>query len=262
MLLLMRDKAQLNLRQQLQMQDSLAELEHQRISLLQEHVRMEKLFNNVNAALVATDEQDQIILVNQGFEKRTGFVGSELLQQDFRSFFRNTISDLVRPSVSQQLLVSKNGEDWPCQLVVHPLDSAGRCEWIWTLSELTEIKSLPDPILNQKNMFLPSLNQSDLNGGEFLGRLLELTVNYYRLATGGTSASLAEQSGCWHITMNGSSPRAYMLERYLDPKRIPKKPNWVVILKTCDWVLETCEERQPLKEEILQLKQSIEERVI
>jgi hypothetical protein len=62
--------------------------------------------------------------------------------------------------------------------------------------------------------------------------------------------------------MNGSTPRAYMLERYLDPRRFPKKPSWVPIIKTCNWVLECCEEQQPLKDDILQLKRSIEESII
>jgi len=96
---------------------------------------------------------------------------------------------------------------------------------------------------------------------EDLRHLLELTANYYRPATGGTLAELGEQSGCWHITMNSSTPRAYMLERYLDLKRLPKKPKWGLVFRTCDWVLRECEEQQPLKQEILQRKQLIEERI-
>ena len=259
----MRVKAQLILRQQLQMQDSLAELEHQRISLLQEHVRMEKLFDTVDTALVVTDEQDRIILVNQGFEKRSGLLGSELLQQHLNSFFQNDISDLPRPSVSHQILTSKDKEEWLGQLSVHSLDFAGKREWVWTLNEFSAAKNILDQSLDLNNEAQRLLDKSNLDiMREDLRRLLELTANYYRLATGGTLAELGEQSGYWHITMNGSTPRAYMLERYLDPKRFPKKPNWVPIIKTCNWMLEHCEEQQPLKEEILQLKRSVEERII
>ncbi|MDG2195966.1 MAG: response regulator [SAR324 cluster bacterium] len=259
----MRVKAQLSLCQQLQMQDSLTELEHQRISLIQEHVRMEKLFDTVDTALVVTDEQDRIILINQGFEKRSGLVGSELLQQHLDGFFQNAISNLPRPSVSQQILTSNDKEEWPCQLSVHSLDFAGKREWVWTLSELSAAKNITDQSLDLKNEPQRLLDKSNLDiMRKDLSRLLELTANYYRLATGGTLAELGEQSGYWHITMNGSTPRAYMLERYLDPKRFPKKPNWVPIIKTCNWILENCEEQQPLKGEILQLKRSVEERII
>jgi len=259
----MRVKAQLNLRQRLQMQDSLTELEHQRISLIQEHGRMEKLFDTVDTALVVTDEQDRIILINQGFEKRSGLVGSELLQQHLDGFFQNAISNLPRPSVSQQILTSNDKEEWPCQLSVHSLDFAGKREWVWTLSEFSAAKNIADQSLDLKNEPQRLLDKSnpDIIRND-LSRLLELTANYYRLATGGTLAELGEQSGYWHITMNGSTPRAYMLERYLDPKRFPKKPNWAPIIKTCNWILENCEEQQPLKGEILQLKRSVEERII
>ena len=260
----MRVKAQLILGQQLKMQDSLTELEHQRISLLQDHTRMERLFDTVDTALVVTDQQDRIILVNQGFEKRTGLVGTELLLQDLSGFFQNAISNLTRPSVSQQILASNDKEEWPCQLSVHSLDFAGQREWVWTLNEISESQSLPDLIPPLKNKALLPMHESKPNTSlrEDLCRLLELTTSYYRLATGGTLAELGKQSGYWHITMNGSSPRAYMLERYLDPKRSPKKPNWVPIIKTCNWVLESCEEQRTLKGEILQLKRVVEERVI
>ena len=49
-----------------------------------------------------------------------------------------------------------------------------------------------------------------------------------------------------------------MLERYLDLERLPKKPKWGLVFRTCDWVLRECEEQQPLKQEILQRKQLIE----
>jgi hypothetical protein len=190
-------------------------------------------------------------------------VGSELLQQHLDGFFQNAISNLPRPSVSQQILTSNDKEEWPCQLSVHSLDFAGKREWVWTLSEFSAAKNILDRSLDLNNEAQRLLDKSNLDiMREDLRRLLELTANYYRLATGGTLAELGEQSGYWHITMNGSTPRAYMLERYLDPKRFPKKPNWVPIIKTCNWILEHCEEQQPLKEEILQLKRSVEERII
>ena len=92
--------------------------------------------------------------------------------------------------------------------------------------------------------------------------LLQLSVKYYRLTTGESQNELAEKSGCWHITMNGSTPRAYMLERYMDPQRIPKKPNWSIVLKTTIWVLKECPENLALKTEIVQLKDSIEKSII
>ena len=53
-----------------------------------------------------------------------------------------------------------------------------------------------------------------------------------------------------------------MLKRYMDPKRIPKNPNWAIVLKTSNWVLEECPENQPLKTEIKRVKDSIEQSII
>ena len=91
-----------------------------------------------------------------------------------------------------------------------------------------------------------------------LASLLQLSVKFYRLSTGETQNEFAQKSGCWHLTLNGSTHRAYMLERYMDPKRVPKNPNWALILKTCNWVVEECPESHPMKSEILRLKNHIE----
>ena len=58
-------------------------------------------------------------------------------------------------------------------------------------------------------------------------------------------------SGLWHAILNGTTYRAYMMERYMNPERIPGKFKWGVVIKTAEWVLENCEEHKDLKNKIL-----------
>ena len=66
------------------------------------------------------------------------------------------------------------------------------------------------------------------------------------------------ESGLWHVTLNGSSYRAYMLQRYLNPHSIPEKYKWGVVFKTGDWVLENCSEHHELKQKILDTRKVLE----
>ncbi len=49
-----------------------------------------------------------------------------------------------------------------------------------------------------------------------------------------------------------------MMERYMNPQRIPGKFKWGVVIKTAEWVLENCEEHKELKNKILKEKTEIE----
>ena len=88
--------------------------------------------------------------------------------------------------------------------------------------------------------------------------LLNLCVRYYEYATGNNFTALALDSGLWHATVNGSGYRAYMLERYLDPKRIPNRFKMSLILKTSDWVLDNYDDKNKLRNNIINLKNEIE----
>ena len=92
-----------------------------------------------------------------------------------------------------------------------------------------------------------------------LCNLLNLSVKYYEYATGNNYTSLALDSGLWHATLNGTTYRAYMMERYMNPERIPGKFKWGVVIKTADWVLKNCEEYKELKNKILKEKTEIED---
>ena len=107
-----------------------------------------------------------------------------------------------------------------------------------------------------------SESSKDIDPNELLRQklcnLLNLSVKYYEYATGNNYTSLALDSGLWHATLNGTTYRAYMMERYMNPERIPGKFKWGVVIKTADWVLKNCEEYKELKNKILKEKTEIE----
>ena len=258
-----RVQSQLGLIQQIRLQKSLEESEKQRIELHQEHHRMATLFDTVDTPLVVTSSADQILYANKSFGERTGFPQSETLQRSISSFFQQDGWKNEKPSVSRQIILQKDGTEWPCQLTVRAMEFGEQQEWVYTVTACPESEQ-PETTVTPAEMpreqavpVITSMESARAN----LVELLDLAVKYFRLATGESTAELARRSEYWHITMNGSTPRAYMLERYLDLTRLPKKPKWGLVFRTCDWVLRECEEQQPLKQEILQRKQLIEERI-
>ena len=58
-----------------------------------------------------------------------------------------------------------------------------------------------------------------------LCNLLNLSVKYYEYATGNNYTSLALDSGLWHATLNGTTYRAYMMERYMNPQKFLENSN-------------------------------------
>ena len=224
---------------------------------------MATLFDTVDTPLVVTSSADQILYANKSFGERTGFPQSETLQRSISSFFQQDGWKNEKPSASRQIILQKNGTKWPCQLTVRAMEFGEQQEWVYTLTACPEPEQLEKTVTpaeltcEQPVSVITSMESTRAN----LIELLDLAVKYFCLATGESPAELARRSEYWHITMNGSTPRAYMLERYLNLERLPKKPKWGLVFRTCDWVLRECEEQQPLKQEILQRKQLIEERI-
>ncbi|GHD53776.1 response regulator [Marinobacter persicus] len=71
-----------------------------------------------------------------------------------------------------------------------------------------------------------------------LVRLLEQCVQTWELETGQPRADLAEESGLWTVTLDGSVRKTRTLDRYLSEDSLPKRPRWGVVSKTADFVRE------------------------
>ena len=257
----MRVRSQLSLTRQHRLQESVELLEKQKLALKREQGRMKNLLDGVDLSLAVTDSKGKILQINRAFERLSGYAPDEIMNKEISRLFVPAFHPPEEMYFGSQTLQHKNGALKTYPLSCKPLAGANPEEWIYSFSEEkgASEEEMPDAFetLNQE---LEPIDSIDSLRNQ-LASLLQLSVKFYRLSTGETQNEFAQKSGCWHLTLNGSTHRAYMLERYMDPKRVPKNPNWALILKTCNWVVEECPESHPMKSEILRLKNHIEQSI-
>ena len=257
----MRVRSQLSLTRQHRLQESVELLEKQKLALKRDQGRMKNLLDGVDLSLAVTDSKGKILQINRAFERLSGYAPDEIMNKEISRLFVPAFHPPEEMYQGSQTLQHKNGALKTYPLSCKPLVGANPEEWIYSISEEkgASEEEMPDAFetLNQE---LEPIDSIDSLRNQ-LASLLQLSVKFYRLSTGETQNEFAQKSGCWHLTLNGSTHRAYMLERYMDPKRVPKNPNWALVLKTCNWVVEECPESHPMKSEILRLKNHIEQSI-
>ena len=257
----MRVRSQLSLTRQHRLQESVELLEKQKLSLKRDQGRMKNLLDGVDLSLAVTDSKGKILQINRAFERLSGYAPDEIMNKEISRLF---VPEFLPPEEmyqGPQTLQHKNGALKTYPLSCKPLVGVNPEEWIYSISEKkgSSEEEMPDAF-ETMNQELEPIDSIDSLRNQ-LASLLQLSVKFYRLSTGETQNEFAQKSGCWHLTLNGSTLRAYMLERYMDPKRVPKNPNWAIVLKTCNWVVEECPESHPMKSEILRLKNHIEQSI-
>lgn len=73
-----------------------------------------------------------------------------------------------------------------------------------------------------------------------LVKLLQTALQCWELGGGKSKLALAEESGIWSVTLDGSSYKTRTLDRYLDIKSLPRRPRWRNVVHTVRFVLERC----------------------
>ncbi len=257
----MRVRSQLSLTRQHRLQESVELLEKQKLALKRDQGRMKNLLDGVDLSLAVTDSKGKILQINRAFERLSGYAPDEIMNKEISRLF---VPEFLPPEEmyqGPQTLQHKNGALKTYPLSCKPLVGANPEEWIYSISEVKGSSEEEVPAAFETlNQELEPIDSIDSLRNQ-LASLLQLSVKFYRLSTGETQNGFAQKNGCWHLTLNGSTHRAYMLERYMDPKRVPKNPNWALVLKTSNWVVEECPESHPMKSEILRLKNHIEQSI-
>ncbi len=93
-----------------------------------------------------------------------------------------------------------------------------------------------------------------------LVELLARTVRLWELHTGLSRADLAEQSGLWTVTMDGSVRKTRTLDRYLNIDTLPRRPRWGVVTRTARFVMERLDSPDT-REELESLIRQLESRL-
>lgn len=102
---------------------------------------------------------------------------------------------------------------------------------------------------------LEDMSQSLLSPAEHEDRkhlavkLLNVSIDYWREATGLDKFEMARKSGLWKVYTNKDGwERAQTLDKYLTITTLPNKPRWKLIVATADFVLTYCDTTSPLRD--------------
>ena len=228
-----------------------------------ERLRVNRILDDLNISLAIVDAQGTILQINKEFQRMFGFSQSQAQGKQMKELldleefeFKDKHSEISLRDVS--------GKRIKMNVRSNRVELQEQDEYIVIMIPSETSEQETEPIVTRSPQANGDAETSkEIVSNELLKHklcnLLNLSVKYYEYATGNNYTPLALDSGLWHATLNGTTYRAYMMERYMNPQRIPGKFKWGVVIKTADWVLENCEEHQELKNKILKVKTEIED---
>ena len=258
-----RINSQLRISKQQIMQEEMEMLQEREKKERAERLRVNRILDDLNISLAMVDAQGTILQINKEFQRMFGFSKSQAQGKQMKELlgleefeFKDKHSEISLRDVS--------GKRIKMSVRSNRVELQEKDEYIFTMIPAETSEQETEPVVTRSS---PANGDSEstieINPNELLRQklcnLLNLSVKYYEYATGNNYTSLALDSGLWHATLNGTTYRAYMMERYMNPERIPGKVKWGVVIKTADWVLKNCEEYKELKNKILKEKTEIED---
>ena len=69
-------------------------------------------------------------------------------------------------------------------------------------------------------------------------------------ATGKNKIAFAEESRLWRVYLDGDAHKTRTLDKYTDIRRLPKNPRWKDVIKSVEFVLCICTDKNPMKTEL------------
>jgi two-component system sensor histidine kinase ChiS len=111
---------------------------------------------------------------------------------------------------------------------------------------LNELKAI-DESLDNAGRFL--LNDENYQSRRHLAvEVMNCSLEYWTESTGFTKAELAHQSRLWKVYTNLDGwERTQTLDRFLNIDTFPRKPNWIKVFKTAEFVLANAEKPSALR---------------
>ena len=258
-----RINSQLRISKQQIMQEEMEMLQEREKKERAERLRVNRILDDLNISLAMVDAQGTILQINKEFQRMFGFSQSQAQGKQMKELlgleefeFKDKHSEISLRDVS--------GKRIKMSVRSNRVELQEQDEYIVIMIPAETSEQETEPVLTRfSEVNGDSESTEEIDPNELLRQklcnLLNLSVKYYEYATGNNYTSLALDSGLWHATLNGTTYRAYMMERYMNPERIPGKFKWGVVIKTAEWVLENCEEHQELKNKILKEKTEIED---
>lgn len=127
---------------------------------------------------------------------------------------------------------------------------------------LKELEAI-DEALSKLATFKPTQNPEE-RFRQALVEVMNQSIDCWETSTQSTAIELAEKSGLWKVYTEENRVRVRVLERYLEPKRLPKNPRWKNVVRTANFVLSHCslpfEQKSRLEAPLNRLLQLVHQR--
>jgi len=96
-----------------------------------------------------------------------------------------------------------------------------------------------------------TIEQSTVDIRQRLVELMLLATQLWEQETQLSRLELAEQSKIWKVTIDDGRLRVRAMERYLNTEKLPTKPRWRNVIRTCHYVLNKCDKTSAVREELV-----------
>ncbi len=198
-----------------------------------ERLRVNRILDDLNISLAMVDAQGTILQINKEFQRMFGFSQSQAQGKQMKELLDLEEFEF-KDKHSEISLRDASGKRIKMSVRSNRVELQEQDEYIIIMVPAETSEQETEPVLtrfSQVNGDSESTEEIDPNEllRQKLCNLLNLSVKYYEYATGNNYTSLALDSGLWHATLNGTTYRAYMMERpelsptpYLIRRRIRK----------------------------------------
>ncbi|WP_031482735.1 7TM diverse intracellular signaling domain-containing protein [Maridesulfovibrio frigidus] len=195
------------------------------------HVRLSKMLNTVDEALLAVNSDLIIDFCNGSFEKLSGFQDIKIqghhLVQLFESNGHHEIEDLLQLLRPQSVAAGKVRKDnFKFPIADGKILNASISMWQMEVENETIYVISVSPaavVLDKRQLAVQIMNSS---------------IECWEKSADQDKASLATQSGLWNVYMEKDGySRTQTLDRYLSEETLPSRPRWKNVYATVEFVL-------------------------
>ncbi|ACS78151.1 7TM diverse intracellular signaling domain-containing protein [Maridesulfovibrio salexigens] len=193
------------------------------------HLRLSKMLDSVDEAILAVNNDLVIDFCNSGFEKLSGFNCKEIQGLNLNEI----IESKVHQTAFIELINKQTATDNKTTLEEISLPvAAGKTINVLISIRTIDIESEPIYVMNIRPV------QAQPDKRELAVIIMNSSLEYWEKATGRSKADLASESGIWNIYIEKDGyARTQTLDRYLNIETLPERPRWKNIYATAEFVL-------------------------
>ena len=230
--------------------------------------QLRTMVNQSPMAILLLSDEFKIIEWNQQAEKLFGWSEKEVINKNIFSFLvldanktkvkygLNNVINQQKPQHIENKNYCKDGREITCNWANAPFKIDDKNYLICMALDISELRDLK--ALSFKKEFKIADDQGDTHLA-FLNTLVQtmvLCLKIWEESTSKTKVQLAEQSGLWRVSLDGSTAKTRTFDKYLSIDSIPSNPRWKNVINTANYILRTLPEHSSCHE-LKQLKNSI-----